>query len=474
MLSLELIDSELVLARLRDDALEQLAAAPGIALLEDQAILTGEPAARRVRLRPLFAHTNYWRTLSTTPLVRPSRLVNTSADLAFAQAEALLGPHAAAEQLLLAVPAGYSREQLGLLLGVIGETGIRVAGLVDAALAASSLLPAPARVLHLDLELHQAILTVLEHVGGERGGLRRSRYEIAPRQGVLALQQTWMRFIAEQFVRKTRFDPLHHAASEQRLVDELPGWLALLADQERIVLAMQSGERCLEVELEKAQFIAAALPHYAELRRLIQGARIAGLPVELYLSQRIASLPGLLQQFEDLRDCSVRVLPSGAAALGALRHASAIVRPADALALVYQLPVPRAADTGTADIGGGPDTSDTAGSTPAALRPTHVMFQGRAWRISEQPLQVGWSVQAPGRALPLPDRSPGVSRLHCTLLRRNGSVLIEDHSTYGSYVNEERVVGRTALAVGDRLRLGTPGITLELIQLVDDDGTPQD
>jgi pSer/pThr/pTyr-binding forkhead associated (FHA) protein len=52
--------------------------------------------------------------------------------------------------------------------------------------------------------------------------------------------------------------------------------------------------------------------------------------------------------------------------------------------------------------------------------------------------------------------------------------MIEDHSTYGSYVNEERVAGRTALTVGDRLRLGSPGVTLELIQLVNDDGAPQD
>jgi pSer/pThr/pTyr-binding forkhead associated (FHA) protein len=59
-------------------------------------------------------------------------------------------------------------------------------------------------------------------------------------------------------------------------------------------------------------------------------------------------------------------------------------------------------------------------------------------------------------------------------VRRNGAVTVEDHSTYGSYVNDERVVGRTVLTVGDRLRLGAPGVTLELIQLVHDDGAPQD
>ena len=83
--------------------------------------------------------------------------------------------------------------------------------------------PAPARVLHLDLELHQAILTVLEYAGGERSGLKRSRYEIALRHGVLDMQQTLMQFIAETFIRKTRFDPLHDASTEQRLVDQLPG-----------------------------------------------------------------------------------------------------------------------------------------------------------------------------------------------------------------------------------------------------------
>ena len=154
----------------------------------------------------------------------------------------------------------------------------------------------------------------------------------------------------------------------------------------------------------------------------------------------------------------------GAAALGTLQHEATVSRP-DSLALVYHLPIARAA--------GGESTAEPE-ATPTPLRPTHLLFQGRAWRISDQPLVIGWSVDAQRRALVLPSSSPGVSRAHCTVIRRNGAVMIEDHSTYGSYVNEERVAGRTALTVGDRLRLGSPGVTLELIQLVNDDGAPQD
>jgi FHA domain len=467
MLSLELLDSGLILAQQQGDGVRVIGEAPGLAVLEDKETLTGAAAAARVRLRPLLAQSNYWRAISTDALARPSRLIGTSADLAFAQVSQILEPHKNdAEGVLLAVPAGYSREQLGLLLGVVGETGVRVAGLVDAGLAAGGLEPASARVLHLELELHQALLTVLEYVGGERPGLKRARYEIAPRRGVLALQQTWMKLIAEEFVRKTRFDPLHEAASEQHLFNELPVWLAQLASQSPLTLTMQFGERLLEIELTREQFIAAAEAHYADLVTLVQDARVAGVAIELRLSHRIAALPGLRERFEALRDCSVEVLPQGAAALGALRYEAAIRRPAESLALVYHLPTPR--------ISSAESSASHIEATPPPLRPTHVLFQGRAWQISERPLAIGWSLNGAARALTLPSAAPGVSRSHCTLVRRNGSVVVEDHSTYGSFVNEERVVGRTVLTVGDRLRLGAPGVTLDLIQLVNDHGAPQD
>jgi FHA domain len=467
MLSLELIDSGLVLAQGQGDAVRILSEVPGFAILEENETVTGTAAAARVRLRPLLAQSNYWRALSTEPLTRPSRLIGTTADLAFAQVSQLLEEYKTdSEGVVLAVPAGYSREQLGLLLGIVGEAGVAVAGLVDAGLAACSLETANARVLHLDLELHQALLTVLEYSGGERPGLKRTRYEIAPRRGVLALQQSWLKLIAEEFVRKTRFDPLHEAASEQRLVDLLPQWLTQLETNSPLTLSMQFGDRALEIELTRERFIEAAEAHYADLVSLVQNARVAGVAIDLRLSHRVAALPGLRERFHALRDCTVQVLPQGAAALGALKYEAAIRRPAESLALVYHLPTPLAAND--------EPIATHVEATPAPLRPTHVLFQGRAWRISEQPLAVGWSLSGATRGLTLPVAAPGISRTHCTLVRLNGSVLVEDHSTYGSFVNEERVVGKTVLTVGDRLRLGSPGVTLELIQLVNDHGAPQD
>jgi hypothetical protein len=119
-------------------------------------------------------------------------------------------------------------------------------------------------------------------------------------------------------------------------------------------------------------------------------------------------------------------------------------------------------------------TEAAAGAAPAlervALeqRPTHVLFRGRAWPITAVPLAVGWSVNGAARALGLPQGIAGVSRSHCTLSLRDGQVVVEDHSTYGTFVNDERVGGHVALRVGDVLRLGAPGVTLELIRVLAD------
>ena len=44
------------------------------------------------------------------------------------------------------------------------------------------------------------------------------------------LRRQWVKAIGEEFVRKTRFDPLHDAATEQAVHDRLPGLLDAIAE----------------------------------------------------------------------------------------------------------------------------------------------------------------------------------------------------------------------------------------------------
>ena len=94
--------------------------------------------------------------------------------------------------------------------------------------------------------------------------------------------------------------------------------------------------------------------------------------------------------------------------------------------------------------------------------PTHVLLSGRAHALGAGPLLLG-ADPGPGRGLVISGAPAGISRRHCTLERRADEVVVRDHSRFGTFVNGTRVTGTAILAAGDRLRLGTPGVVLELV-----------
>jgi hypothetical protein len=433
---------------------------PGFAVLQDGQVRVGEEALRRHRAAPLNVQNRYWAALGVEPLPWQARGIATYADLAHAHLAAVLAPVVSegASEALLAVPPGYTREQLGLLVGIANECGVTVRGLVDLGLAACATVPPTQHMLHLDLQLHQAAATLIEASRGE-GLLRRARYELLPGAGVLAFRQALAESVATTFVRETRFDPLHEAATEQRLHDRLPGWIAALAEAEETPAELEFGTMTHRITLGRAQLVAAVDRLATEVLRLVQGSRPAGTLLHVCVTPRVAAVPGLLARLGALRECVVVTLEPHAAAIGALQASASIVRAPDAIALVHRLPL-----HGAPEAAG--DASALTEAIPAEAVPTHVLFRGRAWPLTPVPLTLGWSVGAAARALTLPAGIAGVSRSHCTLRIEHGQALVEDQSTYGTFVNDERVGGRVALRVGDVLRLGAPGVTLELIRVM--------
>ena len=172
-------------------------------------------------------------------------------------------------------------------------------------------------MLHLDLQLHQASATLVELARAE-GTLRRTRYELLPGVGQLAFNQAMAATIASAFVRDTRFDPLHQAASEQRLHDQLPAWLQALATADEIAAELEFGATTYRIRLTRAQVIAAVDTLASEILRLVQLARPAGALLHLCFTPRIAAIPGLVARLSGLRDCVMVELAHGAAATGAL------------------------------------------------------------------------------------------------------------------------------------------------------------
>jgi hypothetical protein len=430
-----------------------LAESPGYALIGDAELVLGAGAEARARVQPLQASDRYWDGLSLEALPRPAGRMRNNADVACAHLEQVWRDSASAgEQALLVVPGSFTRAQLGLVLGLARECGIDVNGLVDAAVAASAE-PHPGRsLLHLDLTLHRAVLTRLTQ--GAR--LSRASVETSERVGLSVLRTAFVRAIAALFVRETRFDALHHGETEQLLYNGLPGWIAALETAGSVTLELQVSGKTHTATLKREHLIEAAQPSYAILRELVATTTRPGEPLTLQITQRVAALPGCIASLAQLPSCEIITLDARAAAHGALALAQHVAAPRSGEALSFVTHVPwRVASSGVA-----------AAAKPAvdgAALPTHVLYQARAHAIGPEPLVVGAEIPVGTRGFNLAGALQGVSRRHCSIYRNGAGVVVEDHSSYGTFVNGARVQGQATLAAGDRVRLGTPGEELLLI-----------
>jgi hypothetical protein len=437
---IEVVDAALVAVK---DGV-RVAASPGVALVAPSGLKVGEAAAAAQRLQPMLAADRFWSDLAPDSFAGAVDPPVSHADLAHAHLSEVWGAVATMDdEAVFALPGSMRLHQAGLLLGIARRVGIPVAGTVDAALAACAGLPARADVLHLDVQIHQAVLTVLEGATT----LRRRRVEIAPRAGLKVMYGAWAQLVSEAMVRRTRFDPLHQATSEQQLYERLPGWLAALAGQESLDVSIDSGGGSFAATVRRAQFTLAAEAWYAQIAELLRAGHRADGPATLALSARAALLPALADRLATTPGLELLTLPEVAAAAGAAARAAEI-GPAEPPTLVTALARSHAAET----------RPRPAAGVPA----THAVLDGRAHAIDERPLVIGYG-EGEGRRIALGGGGEGISRAHCTLVRSGGRTVVRDHSRYGTFVNGGRIAGEAEIGAGDRLRVGSPGVVFELV-----------
>lgn len=431
-----------------DGTLRAQPAVAALAVLEPPQLLTGEAAARRARLAPLFVSRDHWESPDGQRLPRPLPGAGTRAELAYRQLLELW-PDAGATGVLAVSPAS-TPDDVARLAGLAAAAGRRVALLVDAAVASVADRPAAARALWIEAEAGRLVLAEVLREQDEAGAwqARRARVDLSRAVGWDAVEDAVARAVAAHFVRTTRFDPLAVAATEQALYDALPAVLARLAEGGSVNVTLDHAGTPRQAMVPADEVVAATRRLVAEALRLVQSARRAGECVTLHVGSRVAQLPGLVDALRGLADLELDLLPHGAAALGAAQLAAAPVPAASEVAWRRALPASAPVEL-------------AASAVAAQDLPTHVVWAGRAWPLGAAPLAIGREPGAGGLAVDGP--SSGLSRLHCQLVRSAGEAVVEDLSTYGTWLNGERVRRRARLRAGDRLRLGLPGVELQLV-----------
>ena len=430
---------------------------PGFAVLDDDSLTTGSGAFARARINPRRIQHRYWSALDTTPLLDQRFSHLSAADLVSRQLEQMCAANGVAEnELVVAVPAYMNSGNLGLLLGIAGEIGINMVTLVDSAVAATRREYVGAVPVHIDISLHGTSLTRLSQVG--RVQIEQS--ELLPDCGVHAIYDTWLTTVAEAFVRQSRFDPLHTAATEQILLDKMADWLLQASKQEVVRLELEHAGITHSAEIESLGFVAAAAPHYQSIISKLRALyRADDLPA-IQITDRVARLPGLTQMLRAHVGGEVFALEPGATARGALARCRDTQSAGTGVSLVRQLPWDQSSFSVERQEHG-----QAAGNAP-----THLLHKSTAYAISASPLVIGSQVSESGRSVPLADDMPGVSRRHCSVSQVTTQCIVEDHSRYGTFVNGHRIKGSIVLQVSDSLRIGSPGYEFQLITTEKDHG----
>lgn len=445
VLGAHLDDAEFAVAR--DGA--TLASAPSIVHADpSDPSRFGTPAADTARRTPHLVSLNHWSSLA-----RGAALTHPVQSVLRAELRERLGIlHRSGDCVQLAVPAALEAPALGWVLGACRAASLPVAALHDGAAVAVSALGLQGTVVVLEAGL--------QHLGAVRvvteGGMARRRAARVTRDtGLMALRQAWMQLVADAMLLRSRFDPLHDAASEQRLFERIMPAAAEAVIEGSVTLELPTGGLPCAVTLSRDQFAAAARPAQRALLSSIDGLRPPSAPFTLLVPAALLAVPGLAPSLLALPNARVVVLPSGliARAVSMLSAVSAAGDEGTEVLLhraVPQMPPLEAASelvAGTNDL-------------PHRASPTHVLWEGEALPLVGA-LEVGRAPAAGG--IRVGEGLAGISRMHCSLRSSAHGVELVDHSRFGTWLNGRRVAGRASLAAGDRVRIGDPGVELALI-----------
>ncbi|WP_444943495.1 hypothetical protein ACJJIK_18260 [Microbulbifer sp. ZKSA006] len=266
-------------------ATNEVLESPGIAVIEPSKIHIGTSAQMRARNHPTQVNNQFWRRLSLESLKSENQRCRHHADLVYCHLQEIAEHCDLPDELILAVPGNFTREQLALLLGVIKVSSINIVGIVDAATACLGNLAPAGNQLHIDLQLHQTLVTKI--AVGEQATVR--AVETVADTGLHNFQESWARVFTDAFIMQCRFDPLHSAESEQQLYDLMPQWTDRAMRQGEVLAELD--DRTAKISLRQLQ--DATTPLLSRIRAMIENMQESN--TISFISHRWADIPGGIQ-----------------------------------------------------------------------------------------------------------------------------------------------------------------------------------
>lgn len=331
----------------------------GYATLSGQSVVFGEKARQQSRINPLVSFNKYWNQLGLDPVQHGNSSFRHHGDFAYHQLMQLHQHAPECKEVILAVPASFNKEQLSLLLGICSNLPFKVIGIVDCAVAGVADTITPGHYLHLDMQLHQCLLTELK----VDQNIQIKSADIINGTGLANLYQYWAKYLTGQFIQQCRYDPMHDAQSEQELYDLLPQLLSKGTTQSDEVQLTLNGK---QLALNRQSLVRHSQALFAPVLKAID---VLGQHDGIIVTSHVKAVPELFNQLNHSL-----VLADDATVKNSLAHHSQICHSSAQLSFVTSLPA----------------TKSVNGRQPAPTnkRSTHLLWQNAAYPIGNKAIYI--------------------------------------------------------------------------------------
>ena len=282
---------------------------PGFALVTEDKLEVGEFAERQSRIQPTNSFSKYWYELNLEPISHGPK-VRHHADLAYAQLMHLAEAADIDQDVIFSVPGNFSQDQLAILLGLARQTNFSPIGFINSALADSIQATHKKLSLHVDIQLHQVVITTIT--------INEAYFKVKnvvqiPGVGMQNFMNLMMQVATDLFIDQCRFNPQHDAISEQDLYNLLLSWLSNHEEGRTVQLELESSDTVHLAKLPWGNLTAVLDRYYRKINEQISALTV-GVEAQLILSECLSRLPGFLRTIPSYLHYEVASVHQGARA----------------------------------------------------------------------------------------------------------------------------------------------------------------
>ena len=422
------------------------------ALIESyESVIIGEPARQQARLRPREISTQFWGQLSSNS---NTKLVVSNAELAFMHLQSIWNELPDSDyEVIVAIPNTFSKQDLGLLLGICEKLSIPVIGIVcNAVLAAISPIP-DCKTVYLDLLQHRIAITEIDY---SVTNISVNQPNKVLSYGLHSLINYLAKDIAQKFISETRFDPMHLAADEQQFFDKLPLWLNTLENSESVECSLTSNSNTYCVQIEKEFLLHTNQKAFADVANYLNMQFHNHETIAIVCSASCSQVFGFLDFLKTLPGCAIIPIDKTIVSKYALLNKELIK--SEDNSIHYTTSIKRNRADGS-DI-----TFNPGALSKLADVPTHILFNNKAY-----PIQSDLYIAKHSSKNSLMIQNISDDNAVCKVSKKGVLVEVEKLNNCIVKCNNEPLNIQTPVQVGDKLFIDKHATAIQFIKVYQDE-----